>query len=90
MLYGLIDYDYDYYKLIGYTEDLDEAYKYSTIKGCEIEPLERLKSDIDYSTGHINLFIIMAFLLNFPIRLINMKEKIFQTMFQSVTIVDVV
>ena len=49
MLYGLIDYDYDYYKLIGYTEDLDEAYKYSAIKGCEIEPLERLKSDIDYS-----------------------------------------
>lgn len=49
MLYGLIDYDYDYHELIGYTEDLDEAYKYSAIKGCEIEPLERLESDIDYS-----------------------------------------
>ena len=49
MLYGIIDYDYDYHKLIGYTEDLDEAYKYSAIKGYEIEPLERLKSDIDYS-----------------------------------------
>lgn len=49
MLYGIIDYDYDYHKSIGYTEDLDEAYKYSAIKGYEIEPLERLKSDIDYS-----------------------------------------
>ena len=46
MLYGLID--YDYHELRGYTEDLDEAYKYSAIKGYEIEPLERLKSDIDY------------------------------------------
>ena len=55
MLYGLIDYDYDYYKLIGYTEDLDEAYKYSAIKGCEIEPLERLKSDIDYSQYNLIL-----------------------------------
>lgn len=49
MLYGLIDYDYDYHELIGYTEDLDEAYKYSAIKGYEIEPLERLESNIDYS-----------------------------------------
>lgn len=49
MLYGLIDYAYDDHELIGYTEDLDEAYKYSAIKGYEIEPLERLKSDIDYS-----------------------------------------
>ena len=88
MLYGLIDYDYDYHELIGYTEDLDEAYKYSAIKGCEIEPLERLKSDIDYSqykfVYHYGIF------LNFLIRLINMKEKIFQTMFQRVTIVDAV
>ena len=27
MIYGLVDYNYDDYEVIGYTEDLDEAYK---------------------------------------------------------------
>ena len=49
MLYGLIDYDYDYHEVIGYTKDLDEAYKYSAIKGGEIETFKKLRSDIDYS-----------------------------------------
>lgn len=49
MLYGLIDYVYDYHEVIGYTKDLDEAYKYSAIKGGEIETFKKLRSDIDYS-----------------------------------------
>lgn len=49
MLYVLIDYVYDYHEVIGYTKDLDEAYKYSAIKGGEIETFKKLRSDIDYS-----------------------------------------
>lgn len=50
MIYGLVDYNYDDHEVIGYTEDLDEAYKYSTIyKGCEIEQINKLRNDIDYS-----------------------------------------
>ena len=40
MLYGLIDYDYDYHEVIGYTKDLDEAYKYSAIKGVKLRHLK--------------------------------------------------
>lgn len=50
MIYGLVDYSYDDHEVIGYTEDLDEAYKYSAIyKGCEIEQINKLRNDIDYS-----------------------------------------
>ena len=50
MLYGLFDYCYDDHELIGYTEDLDEAYKYSAIyKGCGINKINKLRNDIDYS-----------------------------------------
>ena len=50
MLYGIFSYIYDDFEVKGYTEDLDEANKYCAVNdGCEIRPLERLKSDIDYS-----------------------------------------
>lgn len=49
MLYGVFSHIYDDFEVEGYTEDLDEANKYCAVNdGCEIRPLERLKSDIDY------------------------------------------
>lgn len=49
MLYGIFSHIYDDFEVEGYTEDLDEANKYCAVNsGCEIRPLERLKSDIDY------------------------------------------
>ena len=50
MLYGVFSHIYDDFEVDGYTEDLDEANKYCAVNsGCEIRPLERLKSDIDYN-----------------------------------------
>ena len=49
MLYGVFNRDYDDFEVEGYTGDLDEANKYCAVNsGCEIRPLERLKSDVDY------------------------------------------
>lgn len=50
MLYGIFSYICDNFEVEGYTEDLDEADKYCAVNnGCEIRPLESLKSNIDYS-----------------------------------------
>lgn len=62
MIYELIDYNCDEHKVVGYTEDLDEAYKYSAIyTGCEIESIEKLRSDINYSQYEFVYHYIISF-----------------------------
>lgn len=62
MLYGIFSHICDDFEVEGYTEDLDEANKYCAVNSeCEIRPLERLKSDIDYSQYEFVYYYVIFF-----------------------------
>lgn len=62
MLFGIFESDCDDVIVNGYTEDLDEAYKYCAVNsGCEIRSLDKLKSDINYENYEFVYRYIITF-----------------------------